>query len=51
MVYLGDFYESSPGAVLTGADIYGHRLPNGNGNLKKFTGTRRTELNGTPSIV
>ncbi|KAH6715439.1 cytochrome P450 [Leptodontidium sp. MPI-SDFR-AT-0119] len=37
--------------ILTGADIYGHRLPNGNGNLKKFTGTRRTELNGTPSIL
>jgi hypothetical protein len=37
--------------ILTTTDIYGHRAPNGNGNLKKFIGRSRAEANGTPSIV
>ncbi|KAF4636467.1 hypothetical protein G7Y89_g1609 [Cudoniella acicularis] len=32
-------------------DIYGHRTPNGLGNLPKETRTRPKEVNGVPSII
>ncbi|TVY55884.1 Cytochrome P450 monooxygenase aclL [Lachnellula cervina] len=32
-------------------DIYGHRTPNGNGNLPKEVSKRRKDFNGVPSMI